>query len=379
MKKLISYVIVFVIGFVACAYTIKNFGFTLAGTGKQNLLQNLSSTTPVSMAKKGESPIADAAAEVGPSVVSIYTAIERTVEGPYGGMFPQRQQGSGAGSGVIISSDGYILTNNHVVEDARKIKVRLKDGRNFDARLIGKDAVTEVAVIKVNATGLPAATFGNSDSLRIGDWAIAVGNPLGILENTVTVGVISAAGRNEAVREGTVLRGLIQTDAAINPGNSGGALANIKGEVIGINTMIFSPGPGAVKGNIGIGFAIPINSARKVAKELIENGRVSHPYLGIVIHPLSGDYLQYYHQRGFKGDKGALVWQISPNSPAASAGLMQGDIMTEVEGETINTHEDVVKSIQKLKVGQLIKLTIWREGKITSIVAKLTEMPQNMQ
>lgn len=382
MKKLIPFVLVFVLGFIACAYTIKRFGFTLDRSGSNSLMRNLSTSATAPVVRKGQNPIADAAAEAGPAVVSIDAAIEREVQSPLGGFLglpPQKEQGMGMGSGIIISDDGYVLTNNHVIADAKTIKVRMKDGRNFDARLIGRDPVTDVAVIKVNATKLPYARLGNSDSIRVGDWAIAIGNPLGRFENSVTVGVISATGRNEVVAEGKVLNGLIQTDAAINPGNSGGALTNINGEVIGINTLIASTGNGGTGGNIGIGFAIPINSAKVVAQQLIKEGKVVHPYLGVTLHSLGGDELEYYHQHGFKGDKGAFVWQLVPDSPAAKAGILPRDVITEIEREKVNTADDLVKNIRKHKVGDLLTMTIWRDGKITSVVAKLAEMPMNMQ
>ncbi|HEY3297303.1 MAG TPA: trypsin-like peptidase domain-containing protein [Armatimonadota bacterium] len=373
MKRVIPYILVFVLGFAACAYIIKRFGFTMPTSGTATLQRNLSTKVPKRVVPKGENPIADAVDVVGPAVVSIYSAVERDVQSPFGGFFglpPEKQSGTSAGSGIIISTDGYIITNNHVVADARAIKVSLQDGRKFDAKLVGRDPVTEVAVIKVNATNLPAASLGDSDDIRVGDWAIAIGNPLGRFENTVTVGVISATGRSEAVGE-RVLRGLIQTDAAINPGNSGGALTNISGQVIGINTMIASTS-GA---NIGIGFAIPINSAKIVAKQLIETGKISHPYLGVMLSPLAGDDLDYARQHGFKGDKGALVKQLTPDSPAARAGMQPNDIITEIEGTAVAGPDDVVKLIQNHKVGQLVRLTVWRNGSMASVVAKLMEMP----
>jgi len=383
VKKLIPYVLVFVMGFTACAVVIKQLGLSTVTGSRTAVLQNLSAHSSPSVIHKGQNPIADAAEKVGPSVVSIYTAIERKVQNPMDMLFgspEETQRGSGAGSGIIISSDGYILTNNHVVAGAQKIKVRLKDGRDFDARLIGRDAITEVAVIKIDAKNLPAAKLGDSGNLRVGDWAIAIGNPLGRFENSVTVGVISATGRNEVVGDGKVLKGLIQTDAAINPGNSGGALVNIDGKVIGINTMIASTGGMmGTAGNIGIGFAIPINSARIVAKQLVENGKVAHPYLGIALRPLAGDFLDYYKQLGFKGDKGALIYQVTQDSPAAKAGILARDVILEIEGEKITTPDDVVKSIQKRNVGQLVRLTIWRDGKTVSVVAKLGDMPQNLE
>ncbi|MHB0913001.1 MAG: S1C family serine protease [Armatimonadota bacterium] len=372
MRKLVSYALVFVLGFAACAFILRHMGYV--GQGAQTYIKALGKPSPT-IGKDGNL-IADAAARVGPAVVNIYTVSERQVQSPFG-LLPQKQIAQGAGSGVIISNDGYILTNNHVVAGARQIKVRLADGRRFDAKLIGRDPRSELAVVKVSGRNLPVAALGDSAATRVGDWAIAIGNPLG-LENTVTVGVISATKRSEQVAEGRVLENLIQTDAAINPGNSGGALINIHGQVIGINTMIASTNPGPSAGNIGIGFAIPINAARAKVKSLIENGKVVYPYLGVVMHDLDGDYEAWYKEHGFKG-RGAIVWQLAPNSPASKAALQQGDVITEIEGARIESAEDAVKAIQKLKVGQRVRLTIWRDGRTVLIVARLEEMPQEMR
>jgi S1-C subfamily serine protease len=382
MKKTISYVLIFILGFAACAFVLKTFGFEPASGSRTDVLRALSHTPTGTVVKKGQNPIADAAATVLPSVVSIDIAGEREVQNPLGmfGFPSQKQVVRGKGSGIIISDDGYILTNNHVVAEANDIKVTLSNGKKYPAKLIGRDSLTEVAVIKIDATNLPAARLGNSDDLRVGDWAIAVGNPLG-QQNTVTVGVISAIGRDEQVSERTQLKNLIQTDAAINPGNSGGALTNIQGEVIGINTMIVSPNAqqGGIATNIGIGFAIPINSAKITAAELIKNGKISRPFLGVVVRDLTGDLGAWYQQHGFKG-KGACIQNVAPGeNPASRAGLVQGDVITDIEGEKVAGAADVPKIIQKHKVGQLIRITIWRDGKDLVIVAKLAEMPQELQ
>jgi len=375
MKKLIPYVIVFVIGFAACAYTISHFGFAVDHSGQRSLLENLTTHPANPVVVKGQNPIADAVDRVGPAVVTIWATVEHEVQSPFYGGQPQIWPGTVTGSGIIISSDGYIMTNNHVVADAKKIGITLKDGRKFDARLVGRDPITEVAVLKINDGKLPVAKLGNSDAIRVGDWAIAIGNPFN-LENTVTVGVISAKGRNEPVQEGRVLSSLIQTDAAINPGNSGGALCNIEGEVIGINTMIYSHNDS----NIGIGFAIPINSAKDIAKEIIANGKAIHPYLGVQIATLADAdaYLATVHQQGFKGDKGAVIAELIPNGPAARAGLLQKDIITEIDREPINDSDDLLRIIKKHKVGQQVKVTVWRSGKFTSITITFAEMPAEM-
>jgi len=384
-KKYVSYVVIFVLGFGICAYMYR-VGYGVTGSESTGSVMNNLNKKPVSsMVRKGENPIADAAALIGPAVVSIDTVAEREVQNPFSGMFgmpmaPQRQMMQGKGSGVIISADGYILTNNHVVAGAQQITVRLKDGRTFKGvRVIGADRRTDLAVIKLNAAHLPFAQLGNSDEMRVGDWAIAVGNPLG-LENTVTVGVISALGRKEQA-EGQQLENMIQTDAAINPGNSGGALANIQGQLIGINTMIATTGGngmmGQTPGSIGIGFAIPIDSAKGIVKELIAKGKIVRPYLGVYLGDLNGDLAAWYKDHGFTAAKGAIVMQINPDSPAAKAGLMQGDIITQVDGINVATSQDAVKQISSRKVGQVIRLSIWRMGKTMLIGVKLAEMPQN--
>jgi len=380
MKKLISYVLVFVLGFGACAYILTRAGYTPGG--KESVMQVLSGKPAPPVIKRGGNPIADAAAKVGPAVVNIDTLAERRVPNPFEDFFglpmpPQRQILMGQGSGVVISKDGYILTNNHMVAGAQDIKVRLADGRKFKGHLIGRDAQSDLAVLKVNARNLPFAKLGDSDAIRVGDWAIAIGNPLGF-GNTVTVGVISAIKRrNLPVDEGRVISEAIQTDAAINLGNSGGALANIDGEVIGINTAISSTEPG--HGNIGIGFAIPINSAKDNIKQLIEKGKISHPYLGVIVTDLAGDLAAWYGQNGYKGKKGAVVCDIQAGSPAAKAGLAQGDIITAIDRQRISGANDVTKAIQKGKVGQIVRLSTWRAGKTRLLAARLAEMPQNLE
>ncbi|MHB0998144.1 MAG: S1C family serine protease [Armatimonadota bacterium] len=379
MKKLISYVAVFVLGFGACVYILHRGGYAIDFGGKQNLMQNLTTTSNTSVVRKGQNPIADAAAAVGPAVVNIYTTSVTETQNPLSEMFgfngpPQRELSRGAGSGVIISADGYILTNNHVVAGAQDIKVRLRDGRRLNAQLVGRDPRTEVAVIKVKATGLPTANLGDSDKIRVGDWAIAIGNPLG-LENTVTVGVISATKRQDKISEGPMNQEMIQTDAAVNPGNSGGALIDISGKVIGINTMIASNNGGS----IGLGFAIPVNSVKSVVKDLIEKGKVIRPFLGIAFGDLGGDLGAWYAQRGYKSTKGAVVGQVYPNTPAAEADIRQGDIITEVDGKSITDSAALVKSISASKVGQIIRLSVWRDGKTSLIAVKLAEMPKNIE
>lgn len=385
MKKLVSYVAVFVLGFAICALILYQLGF-MPGMGGASVMDALTKRPVPPIGAKGLNPIADAVAKVGPAVVSIHTMTERKVTNPFGNQFfglpiplpipAPKQVQRGAGSGVIISRDGYILTNNHVVAGAQEIKVGLADGRSFKARVIGRDSKTDLAVVKVAANNLPAAQIGDSSSLRAGDWAIAIGNPFD-RGNSVSIGVISATHRTEMVEEGKTLPDLIQTDAAINLGNSGGALANIYGQVVGINTAILNPDPN--KGNIGIGFAIPVNSAKLIAKQLIEKGKIVRPYLGVVVGNLGGELGDWYRQNGYRSGKGAIVHQVGPGSPADKGGLQQGDVIAKIDNRGVGGAEDVTKTIQKCKVGQVIRLTVWRNGKFTLVGAKLGEMPNDLQ
>jgi len=231
---------------------------------------------------------------------------------------PQRR--SGLGSGVIVSSDGYILTNHHVIEDAEKVQVQLTDNRTFDAKVVGSDAPSDLAVLKIEAKDLPVLALGNSDDVRGGDVALAVGNPLGIGQ-TVTSGIISAKGRSTGLSDGSY-EDFLQTDAPINQGNSGGALVNTNGELIGINSQILSP----TGGNIGIGFAIPSNMAKNVMEQLMKTGKVSRGVLGVTVQPVTSDAAE---SLGLKDTNGVIVSSVQPGSSAAHAGLKQGDVITK--------------------------------------------------
>jgi Do/DeqQ family serine protease len=274
-----------------------------------------------------------------------------------------RQKQRSGGSGVIVDKEGYILTNNHVVEGADKIRVQLNDGREFTATLKGQDSRTDLAVLQIKAKDLPAASLGDSDKLEVGEWAIAIGSPFG-LEHTVTVGVISAKGRS-GLGTGTY-EDFVQTDASINPGNSGGPLINIDGEVIGINAMIIQPGT-------GIGFAIPINMAKQILNDLIKHGKVVRPWLGISVQDLTPEMMEHFK---VKEKEGVLVGQIYPDTGAERAGLASGDIIKSVDDKAIKNANELVKEVQKKKVGQKIKLNIIRDGKPTTIEVTLTSMPE---
>ena len=276
---------------------------------------------------------------------------------------PPRENVRAAGSGVIVDPRGYILTNNHVVENAAEIQVRLSDQRKFPARLVGRDPKTDLAVLKIEATGpLPVAELGDSDRLRIGQWAIAIGNPFG-LDRTVTLGIISATGR---MRLGvSQFENFIQTDASINPGNSGGPLLNLDGKVIGINTAIVSTGQ-------GIGFSIPINMAKDVMGQLIEKGRVVRGWLGIVIQDLSDELALGF---GVPARSGVLVADVMKDSPAEAAGLRGGDIIIEFAGHATREVPELQRRVAATSPGQPVPLTVLRDKREARLTVKIGEMP----
>jgi Do/DeqQ family serine protease len=277
-------------------------------------------------------------------------------------MYKQRS----GGSGVIVDKEGYILTNNHVIEGADKVKVRLNDGREFTATVKGQDPKTDLAALHIKAENLPVATLGDSEKLEVGEWAIAIGSPFG-LDHTVTVGVISAKGRS-GFGTGTY-EDFVQTDASINPGNSGGPLINIDGEVIGINAMIIQPGT-------GIGFAIPINMAKQILNDLIKTGKVVRPWLGISVQDLTPELMEHFR---VKEKEGVLVGQVYQGTDAKKAGLAPGDIIKSVDDKPIKNVGELVKEIQKKKVGQKVKLSVIREGKSLTVEVTTAPMPEKAE
>ena len=273
-----------------------------------------------------------------------------------------KQKQRSGGSGVIVDKEGYVLTNNHVVEETDKVKVRLNDGREFIATVKGQDSRTDLAVLHIKAKDLPVADLGDSDKLEVGEWAIAIGSPFG-LEHTVTVGVISAKGRS-GLGTGTY-EDFIQTDASINPGNSGGFLINIDGEVVGINAMIIQPGT-------GIGFAIPINMAKQILSDLINQGKVVRPWLGVSVQDLTPEMAEQFQ---VKEKEGVIVAQVHQGTGAEKAGLASGDLIKSVDDKAIKNINELVKEIQKKNVGQKVKLSIVRDGKAMTIEVTTTAMP----
>jgi len=270
----------------------------------------------------------------------------------------------GVGSGVIVTTDGYIMTNNHVVDGADIIKVNLTDGREFDGKVIGRDPKTDVAVIKVEATGLPAITFADSDKIEVGDMVLAVGHPFGIGQ-TVTTGIISAKGRATL---GLDYEDFIQTDAAINPGNSGGALVDVQGRLIGMNTAILSRSGG----NQGVGFAVPTNLARWVMESLVNNGRVERGFLGVNIQDLTPKLAQQFKM----GDaKGALVSAVTPDSPADKAGVKSGDVITDFNGKPVTDSRHLKLQVGSTVPGAAVPMNVLRDGKSMSLSVTVKELP----
>jgi S1-C subfamily serine protease len=288
---------------------------------------------------------------------------------------PRQQIEKGSGSGFIINANGQILTNSHVVNGADTVTVKLKDGRTFKGRVQGEDPVTDVAVVKIDANNLPVIALGNSDVLQPGEAVIAIGNPLG-LDNTVTSGIISATGRSASDIGASDKRvDYLQTDAAINPGNSGGPLLNIRGEVIGMNTAI-------IRGAQGLGFAIPINTAQRIAQQLIANGKVQHPYLGVQMVTLTPDIKQKVNTSlgvNLTVDQGVLLINIISHSPAANAGLRTGDVIQKINNQPVATIEEVQKLVENSKIGVPVQLQIQRNGQPAQIAVTPAPLPVSSQ
>lgn len=280
---------------------------------------------------------------------------------------PKKQKEQSLGSGVIVSSEGYIITNYHVIEKADEIKVTLSDKKDYRGKVIGSDPKTDIAVLKISAKDLSAIKWGDSDKLAVGEFVLAFGNPFGF-SNTVTMGIISALGRaNVGIAE---YEDFIQTDAAINPGNSGGPLVNIKGEIIGINTAIYS----RTGGSEGIGFAVPSNMVQQVMEHLVKKGKVTRGWLGVTIQQITPELAKQFD---LKDIYGALISDIARNSPAEKAGLKRGDVITEINGKTIKDITSLKNIVAQSEVGSTLKLKVIRAGKTISINAVVAELPKD--
>jgi serine protease Do len=283
------------------------------------------------------------------------------------------QQVPGLGSGFIISPDGYVLTNDHVAGNAKEITVTLPNGEKYKAELIGTDLISDISLLKIDGKNLPFIRLGNSDDVITGEWVIAFGNPFGLFDisdkPTVTVGVVSATGINLRSQEGRVYRGMIQTDAAINPGNSGGPLVNALGEVIGVNAVIYTPN----QGNIGLGFAIPINRVKSIVAELKRSGKIEREFwTGLEIQTVDRRVARYF---GLEKVEGVIVSDVKKGSPAERAGYKVGDIILEINGEKISDDAAMIAIVNESKVGDMLKMKVYRDKQNISLSLRLEKRP----
>lgn len=375
--KYISHLLFFLAGVVLTAIVL-SLGFVLGQRSRPSALSQYAILE--SYSDEGSDAIVRAVKMVGPAVVNVDISMPQLVSKnlmPVPNIPPAPHDGKGTGI-IFDSAKGLMLTNAHVVTDqqtgetAQQIRVTTLNGKQYTGKLLGADRYSDIAVVKLSSDHLPQAKlaqFDNVKQLAIGQWVIAIGNPYA-QENTVTVGVISAVGRTIPVpsRNGISpfsLSGMIQTDAAINPGNSGGPLCNLKGEVIGINTAII---PWAT----GLGFSIPINQAMKVARQIVANGQVRHPYIGVLITPVTAQFRQKYSVPNFTG---ALVESVEENSPAQRAGLKADDVITQIGSQKINDNKEVISLVDQKTVGDVLKISVWRNSKTVQLQLKIGNRP----
>ncbi len=315
-----------------------------------------------------QTTITQAVQKVGPAVVTVVGTIPGQVT-----FFGQTGDQTVSGSGFFISNQGYLLTNNHVVQGTQNVNIILSDGTQEKATIVGTDPYSDIAVLKADGKVPAIATLGNSDALKAGETAIAIGSPLGDFKNTVTVGVVSATGRTIDSGQGYQIEGLIQTDAAINQGNSGGPLVDLAGEVIGINTLIVrSTGTGSVAE--GLGFAIPINTAQVVAQQILKNGYVAHPYLGISYQAIAPDIAAAYN---LPVQWGVYVTRVAANSPASQAGLQTGDIITSIGSVTLDVNHTYLNTLYTFKPNETVPLGVMRNNQMVQIQVTLGETSHN--
>ena len=375
----------------ALAWAIGSSGHTVLGAGNPVTLR-IAGNSPAGPVNLNEG-FASVVEPLLPAVVNISTSKvvkSQRSENPFSDPFfrqffgnpfgdgdqqaqPREQREHSLGSGVIVNPDGYILTNNHVVEGASDVQVTLSDKRSLKAKIIGTDPRTDIAVLKIPASNLSTVTLGDSTKAKVGDIVLAIGDPFGIGE-TVTMGIVSATGRRDLRLEGPEgYEDFIQTDASINPGNSGGALVNTRGELIGINTAIISNGGG---GNQGIGFAVPVNMARTVMEQILKTGKVTRGFLGVSIQEVTPDLAKAFN---LPSAEGALVGDVSPDSPGAKAGLQKGDVVTALNGQKIADYHDLRLRISQTAPGTSVKLDVYRNGQKEVINATLGEFPEKAQ
>lgn len=361
-KNLYGAAVLLVVGIIFGAVLVSGFGWVRPSLADFRLGAEQAPVTDVDINAFSKAFI-EVADKVTPSIVQINVVAEKQNKQddfffffPFRDNVPREQMGSG--SGVIVSEDGYIITNNHVVENASSVKVHFFDRRVLEATVIGTDPLTDLAVIKVDANDLPAAYLGNSDDIKVGQWVMAIGNPLS-LSSTVTAGIISAKGRSINIlrdRGPAAIEDFIQTDAAINPGNSGGALVDLSGAVIGINTAIATQGSGSY---IGYGFAIPINIAKTVSKELITSGKVNRGYIGVNITAVDPTTAKAV---GLDKANGVLVQNVLDKGAAKEAGIKEGDIILKIDGREVDQPNELQSYIASKTAGTRVSLTIWRDG-----------------
>ncbi len=365
-KNIIGALALILIGVVFGAVLVSSFGWVKPSMAE---VQIGSENPPVQQSivdvKSFNDAFVEVAEKVTPSIVQINVLSEIKTNPhdkfkfffPFDDNFPKEQEASG--SGVIISEDGYILTNNHVVKNAVDVEVTLNDKRKFKAKIIGKDPLTDLAVIKIDAEDLPAAYLGDSDKLKVGTWVMAIGNPLS-LSSTVTAGIVSATNRSlRLIKDSYGVEDFIQTDAAINPGNSGGALVDLTGAVVGINTAIATSGMSATY--IGYGFAIPINLAKAVAQDLIANGKVSRGYIGIKISEVDAAMAKAV---GLDKPKGIMVQELIEGGAAEEADIKAGDVILKIDDKEVNQPNELQSYVATKRAGQTVTLTLFRNGEI---------------
>ncbi len=372
-KNIIGTVSLLIIGVIFGLVLASNFGWTRPAYSQIVIGAKESPVKKVNpQAESFNNAFVKVAEKVTPSIVKI-SVVQKTKENPHKGLkffspfkedipFEQR----GGGSGIIITPDGYILTNNHVVENAISVTVGLFDRREFDAKVVGTDPLTDLAVIKIDVNNLPAAYLGDSDKLKVGTWVMAIGNPLS-LTSTVTAGIVSAVGRNlNLIRDSYGVEDFIQTDAAINPGNSGGALVNLHGEVIGINSAIATNG--LTSSYIGYGFAIPINLAKAVVKDLIANGKVNRGYIGVNISEVDASTAKAI---GLDKPKGVMIQGVLDGSAASKTDIKPGDVILKIDGKEINMPNELQSYVASHRAGDKVTLEIYRDGKVFFRTVKL--------
>ena len=359
-KGIIGAASLLIIGVLFGAVLVSGFGLVRPSLADVNLGAKEPPVNLDADASSFSQSFIEVAETVTPTIVQISVVSER--ENPHGDWFffpfkdmPQEQRGSG--SGIIISEDGYIITNNHVVENASKVSVGLYDKRRFDATVIGTDPLTDLAVVKIDAENLPVAYLGDSDNLKVGQWLMAIGNPLS-LSSTVTAGIVSAIGRGQLglIRDSYGVENFIQTDAAINPGNSGGALVDLSGSVIGVNSAIASGGGGTY---IGYGFAIPINLAKAVAKDLIAHGKVSRGYIGVNIGEVDNAIAK---SLGMDKPRGIIIQGIVEGGAASESDLKAGDVILKIDEREVNRPNELQSYVAAKTVGTIVTLTLFRDG-----------------